>query len=369
MKFQIEAGKLVKCVREDEYDRYEIAIPDEVTSIECRFPNNIFSFHIPASVTHINHSAFILCNYIKTINITESSNENHRNFSCNDGFFIIDNKLVRYVGFNEHVKIPDNVVEICYDAFSYNKTIRSVVMSNNVRIIQSYVFFQCERLESVVLSDSINEIPWAAFSGCQKLITVNMPDHLKIISENSFENCTSLTDLIIPPDVQNINAYAFQNCINLTNISISDSVTTIGEGSLNDTKWFKDYTRKYEGDFVVINGILVAYKGECFDIDRIVIPENICDISNAVFEEYKNLSTVNIRGYDYKYNDTEIPIEYLISFVLKEDYEASMIQPCDIILQMVSAGVESAIKYVKEHLGVFYDYADNLDDDRLRKLV
>lgn len=64
-----------------------------------------------------------------------------------------------------------------------------------------------------------------------------------------------------------------------------------------------------------------------------------------------------------------IILHHFISFVLKEDYEASKIQPCDIILQMVFAGVESAVKYVKEHLDVFYDYADNLDDERLRKLV
>lgn len=426
--FVINDNELIRYIGNSEH----IIIPDHIISIgsnafsRCQ---TIKTVTIPDSVSHIGNSVFFECENLVHVtlpnNITEikcCTFRECRNLETVD----LPNRLQR-IGFQAFlgctkltsITIPNGVETIEFSAFSNCTKLKSILIPNSVTYIGEDAFSQtewreryegdfviingilidykatpndygvfteidipkgivaigegafhnCESISTVNIPEGVKEIGDEAFAGCHNLTSINIPQGVCKIGQAAFQYCENLITIDIPDSVTVINNYAFANCPNVTTISIPRSVTHIGENAFMWTQWFEDYESDCEGNFVVINGILVAYKGECFDIDRIVIPENICDISNAVFIEYKNLSTVNIRGYDYKYNDTEIPIECFISFVLKEDYEASKIQPCDIILQMVFAGVESAVKYVKEHLDVFYDYADNLDDERLRKLV
>jgi hypothetical protein len=100
-------------------------------------------------------------------------------------------------------------------------------------------------------------------------------------------NCTSLRSINIPDGVINIGWYAFMGCTSLENITIPDTVINFGTWSFRDTKWLKNY----EGDFVIINNILVHYKGSA---EEVMIPDNVISIEDSAFDSCAFMLKVTI---------------------------------------------------------------------------
>ncbi len=86
-----------------------------------------------------------------------------------------------------------------------------------------------------------------------------------------------ITKLIVEKGITSIGSSAFRNCQNLADVDVADSVKRIGRDAFTGTKWFNDY----EGDFVVIVGILIAYRGNEADVS---IPLNVRRIEEGVFD-------------------------------------------------------------------------------------
>lgn len=325
MKFQIDSGKLIGCElgNEEVTNGYELTIPDGVTSIECFIPQGVTILNIPASVDNIISTALDFCDTIKTINSAGGCSA-----TCIDCCIICDGRLIAYYGNNENVKIPDSVYFICGEAF-----------------------IECKKLESITVPGSVIEISHRAFLGCKSLKNITIFNGTEYIGED-----------------------AFKDCVELETISIPESVIEIGANAFSNTKWLNNYS----GDFVIINGILAAYKGKK-SIHGFILPKNVSDISLGVFESCNQLTTVNINGFDYSCNNMNFSIDELIWFVLHEEYDEYDGDHLDvpdiiisdkhnIILQMVCAGVESAVKYVKDHFDTFYDYAVQNNNEQILRL-
>ncbi len=75
------------------------------------------------------------------------------------------NMLERFIGYEENVIVPDNVIAIAPGAFKGSK-IRSVEIPPNVIAIADYAFEDCEELKVVKLSQGLREIGSRAFFGC-----------------------------------------------------------------------------------------------------------------------------------------------------------------------------------------------------------
>ena len=68
--------------------------------------------------------------------------------------------LVRYEGSDEHVVIPDGIMEI----WAYALTpIESVDIPNGVESIDNMAFIGCTSLRSLYIPVSVTEIDWYAF--------------------------------------------------------------------------------------------------------------------------------------------------------------------------------------------------------------
>lgn len=135
--------------------------------------------------------------------------------------FIIENrKLVAYKGWGGDVVIPDDegIMYIGAFAFSHfdldnakkvevdkdgnydfddkktpigNDTVTSVVIPEDVEIIEKFAFYNCSKLTDVTLPESCKQIGGSAFEKCPVLKNVNF-DHVKIIENQAFNECTSL---------------------------------------------------------------------------------------------------------------------------------------------------------------------------------
>ena len=142
--------------------------------------------------------------------------------------------LVAYVGAETNLIIPDGIQEIGENAFSWNKEIESIQISNFVTNIGFGAFKRCESLLTVNMPDSVIEIGGQAFSGCTSLRKVVLSNEISKISAQTFSFCESLTEIIIPDKVTTIEMDAFKRCKALTQIVLGEAVSQIEASAFYD---------------------------------------------------------------------------------------------------------------------------------------
>lgn len=173
-------------------------------------------------------------------------------------------RLLKYKGSDENVVIPDGVNLICCNAFR-DSTIKSVKIPNSVREIDSAAFWNCVSLERINIPSFATRIDVVAFHGCKNLEFIE-----------------------IPPD------------------------TYIDRNVFCGTKWARDYP----DDFIIVNGVLIGYKGEqstiaipgdvkeigvdtfafSEDLKEIVIPKTVEKIDAYAFGNCKKLELITIEN-------------------------------------------------------------------------
>ena len=202
-------------------------------------------------------------------------------------FEIENGVLKKYHGDGGDVVIPDGVTSIARSVFSGWKAIDSVVIPEGVTSIGNHAFNECKNMKSITIPDSVTEI-----------------------GESAFQKCSSLTSIRIPEGVTVLREYLFFKCRKLTDISIPESVTDIGAQVFAFTPWL----RKHPDKFVIVNQVLVKYKGRrknavipdgvrkigaqaflsCNTIEKIVIPEGVTSIGYAAFGSCHSAREISI---------------------------------------------------------------------------
>lgn len=158
--------------------------------------------------------------------------------------------LVKYMGQERDVCIPDGVREIGDCAFYGCDTIetvlfpsglrgigrsafaecmhlRAITFSRELEVIADSAFEHCPELETVILPDRVQFIGRQAFSKCNSLRTARLPKGLEVISYGMFMGDISLTDLILPERVTRIEDFAFYFCKSLEKLELSDLIVDV----------------------------------------------------------------------------------------------------------------------------------------------
>ena len=102
-----------------------VAVPDGVTKIGSNvFPNdNLKSVSVPDSVTFIDRMAFP---------------RDGEEFADEKGFCIVGKFLLKYVGIDSTVVIPEGVAEISFRAFAGNNSLKKVVFPATIELIGNH---------------------------------------------------------------------------------------------------------------------------------------------------------------------------------------------------------------------------------------
>ena len=170
-------------------------------------------------------------------------------------FVLTENTLMKYLGKDEIVTIPDGITTIGCNAFEKNTTIRKVIFPETLKIIERKAFLKCNNLSVVVF-----------------------PQDLKKIGDSAFKE-TALEELVIPASVEIIEKAAFQRCKNLGKITIETPKTQL---------------------------VLSGYVFQETDIEEIVFPIGVVEIGNYAISSCKKLKDIQILDKSVKLGDTLI---------------------------------------------------------------
>ncbi len=223
-------------------------------------------------------------------------------------------KLLKYIGDEKEVTIPNYVTSIEENAFSYNDKVEEIIISDHVLSIGSYAFYYCTNLRNVIIGDSVTEIGSYAFQSCYNLRTVVIGDSVETIGTQAFYSCKLLTTLTIGSSVTTIKGGSvFDDCYSLVEIYNKSSLVltpgdaTYGQVALNAKRIvtegeFESYISE-EDDFIRFDYedevYLIKYLGS--EKEHLIIPDYftiVCKYAFAYTDIKKITLGENIRVLD-----------------------------------------------------------------------
>lgn len=236
-------------------------------------------------------------------------------------------KIKKYVGHSKYVNIPErilisntktgkskiyNVESIGNHAFSNNKEVVEIHISNSIKKIGDSAFSWCENLECVVLSEDINILEDGCFSYCKKLESINLPKNLEVIENNVFCSCEKLNKVIIPFSVKKIGKDAFGWCKKIEMLELPENLEEIGKEAFRYCENLKEITIPNKIQTIDDN----LFYG-CKHLKNVCLPESITSIGKEAFcfcERLKsitiptNVITIDTEAFAYCYKLRKIVI-------------------------------------------------------------
>jgi len=173
------------------------------------------------------------------------------------------------------------VTQISEKAFENCTDIKSVKIPDTVTSIGDAAFKNCQLLETVDMGNSVISIGADAFEECYGIKSLKLSDSVTSIGDSAFYKCKILESIDMGDSMVSIGQNAFQHCRNLNTIMIPGSVSEIGKNAFDDTKWLSD--RLSEGEFVIINGILIKGSSDLWWKD-IVIPDSVTTVNDCAID-------------------------------------------------------------------------------------
>ena len=101
-------------------------------------------------------------------------------------FVVQDSKLVKYLGNDVNIIVPENLKIKIIAGFHSNKNLESIKLPKGTETINSFAFCKCVKLKSVIIPEGVMDIGMYAFEGCNKLVNIELPKTIKTIENGAF---------------------------------------------------------------------------------------------------------------------------------------------------------------------------------------
>ncbi|HHU43616.1 MAG: leucine-rich repeat protein [Christensenellales bacterium] len=224
------------------------------------------------------------------------------------------------------------------ETFSNCRNLKTVSFGEGtmLSIIKESAFENCKNLISVIIPESnslLIEILQRAFNNCTSLINVTLPsslmdigddaftdtqylksdskEHVTIgsvlmkyngtdsivhisseiaaISKGAFKGNTHIREIVMAQGSKlfAIGEEAFMDCVNLESVNFPSTITYVGKDAMLNTAWMN----KYVDDYVVINDILIKYKGDDY---QAIVPNTVSVIGIEAFANNTKLRNIEI---------------------------------------------------------------------------
>ena len=112
-------------------------------------------------------------------------------------------------------------------------SLRTVIMTPNVRKIPECLFRMADSLRTVVFSEGMETIPFNVFSFCSSLDSVRFPQSLRTIEHGAFYK-TGFESLCFPATTEVISNYAFSYNHNIRRIEFGPALRYIGNHAFSE---------------------------------------------------------------------------------------------------------------------------------------
>ncbi|HET9569835.1 MAG TPA: leucine-rich repeat domain-containing protein [Bacteroidales bacterium] len=161
-------------------------------------------------------------------------------------------------------------------------------------------FKDCKALSTIILPNNILIIDGGAFSGCTGLTSITIPTSVLKISYYAFSGCTSLNSFTIPKNVVKIEGSAFLNCKKINSFKTEEGnqyYKTI-DGVLFDKEGVNiiAYPNAKSEIYTIPNGVKTidpnAFQGS--NIYSITLPYGVKIIPQSSFSGCQSLSYITI---------------------------------------------------------------------------
>lgn len=171
--------------------------------------------------------------------------------SVDQNLLIEGDTLIKYLGADAFVEVPDGIRIIADSAFEYCMEVQEVHLPDSwndwkaclsgewnqkihlpesIKTIDIYAFSGTP-LEYIELPENLQKLGHSAFRYCRMLKKVKFPEHLVEIPHDTFNDCGKLREVILPHDTEVIEAHAFSGCAALEQVDLPESVKRIEEGA------------------------------------------------------------------------------------------------------------------------------------------
>ena len=233
-----------------------VALPNSVVYIGegAFYRTYINEIIIPKSVTSIEERVLSGCNALTSI-IVEEGNPVYD--SRDNSNAIIETNSNTLIAGCATTDIPNTIIHIGPNAFSYLSSLNTIEIPNSVITIGDHAFYACSSLVSITIPNNVTSIGrWALYAcyslnsivveegnsvydsrnNCNAIIETAtnslivacqntvIPEGVTNIGENAFFNCdalinsNALTSIVLPNTIESIEAFAFSMCSSLDTI-------------------------------------------------------------------------------------------------------------------------------------------------------
>lgn len=160
--------------------------------------------------------------------------QENKTYCVEDGILYSKDKSILYLAANykkKTLKLPDTVTTIANGAFASNRSIRHLIIGQDIQSIGYNAFAQTE-IKTFTCQGTIGKIGKNAFAGSISLEKVTI-HNVKYIEEKAFMDCCSLKTADLGESVKQIGPWAFSLCDSLSSLTTGDHVYTVDASSFD----------------------------------------------------------------------------------------------------------------------------------------
>ena len=248
-----------------------------------------------------------------------------------EGFVVKNGELLKYIGKDKDVRIPDGITRIGSGAFWNNLGLESVIIPESVTCICGDAFVYCENLKRVNIPESVDQMGDDPFAGCKDIsidnrspffindggilfdkdrrflihYTASIPDEryeipetVEWIGKHSFYKCQNLRCVRITKNVKFMGNNAFSDCFNIHLENESPYFAYEGGVLYNREKTTCMHYSMGSGvrDVKIADTVRTIGRNcfwNCYMIDNIEIPKSVRQIGYNPFANCRNVRLIN----------------------------------------------------------------------------
>ena len=277
--FESDIDRVASCVFSEEYFLETVTLPSSVVVIEAEAfmsCENLKSVELSEGTKAIHDSAFSNCISLESINLPKSL------------------ELIGAYAFSsceslKSISIPGGVTGLDYSTFRYCTNLTKVTIPEGVTSIGGSCFYSCSNLKEITIPESVTSIGDYAFSGCVALTKVIVPEGVTSMGSCVFQECTGLEAVSLPKSLTYVNEYTFYGCVNLVTVRIPETVTWIGVSAFRSCESLTDI--KFSEGLTSIGSYAFD---DCTSLEVVDIPMSVESLGEGAFQDCSSLSEVTL---------------------------------------------------------------------------